>query len=96
MKDEEFLVKLGRYIPARLEGHGRVECFKSLGTELDMEQFELVMFFDFLITHEKYRHIAKAMSEGEDKYKDLFDIAFSAWMIRAKFDRNKAINISKN
>jgi hypothetical protein len=96
LKNEEFLEKLGRYIPARLEGHDRVECFKSLGTELDIEQFELVMFFDFLITHEEYRHIAKAMSNGEDKYKDLSDIALSAWMVRAKFDRDKASDISKN
>lgn len=86
MDNEKFSIKLSEYIIARLDGFKRSKCLEKIGNDLEPQQFELIMLFDFLITTGKYRHVAKTMADGDDKYRELFDIALSAWMARARFN----------
>ena len=90
MNSNDFHEFLYGFIQKRFEGEGPDEIITDFLDDLSSDQFEALMFHDFLI--EKLTGELIAALEGDKTAKNLIVLMFKAWMFRAKFHRMEQKN----
>lgn len=90
MNSDDFNEFLYEFIQKRFEGKTPDEIITDFLDDLSADQFEALMFHDFLI--EKLTRELIAALEGDKTAKKLIVLMFKAWMHRAKFHRMEQKN----